>query len=84
MSGFIYRGGALYAEDVSVADLAETVETPFYCYSTQMLRTSYTDFARAFAGLDATIIALACAAMILGCLVMTMPRFVPAPHPGKD
>ena len=36
------------------------------------------------AGLDATIIALACAAMILGCLVMTMPRFVPAPHPGKD
>ncbi len=55
MSGFIYRGGALYAEDVSVADLAETVETPFYCYSTQMLRTSYTDFARAFAGLDATI-----------------------------
>ena len=55
MSGFIYRGGALYAEDVSVADLAETVETPFYCYSAQMLRTSYTDFARAFAGLDATI-----------------------------
>jgi fucose permease len=36
------------------------------------------------AGLDATIIALACAAMILGCLVMTMPRFVPAPHPGED
>ena len=55
MSSFVYRDGALYAEDVSVADLAETVETPFYCYSTQMLRTSYTDFARAFAGLDATI-----------------------------
>ena len=37
-----------------------------------------------FVGLDATIIALACAAMILSCLVMTMPRFVPAPHPGED
>ena len=37
-----------------------------------------------FAGLDATIITLAGAAMILGCLVMTMPRFVPSPQPDQD
>ena len=37
-----------------------------------------------FAGLDATIITLAGAAMILGCLVMTMPRFVPPPQPDQD
>jgi|GEM_PF-741690 len=37
-----------------------------------------------FAGLNATIITLAGAAMILGCLVMTMPRFVPPPQPDQD
>ena len=55
MSGFVYRSGALYAEDVSVMDLAETVGTPFYCYSARTLRTAYTDFASAFHGLDATV-----------------------------
>lgn len=55
MSGFAYRGGALFAEDVAVTDLAETVGTPFYCYSADMLRCNYTDFAGAFAGLDATV-----------------------------
>ena len=55
MSGFAYRGRALYAEDVAVTDLAEKVGTPFYCYSADMLRTAYTEFAGAFAGLDATV-----------------------------
>jgi diaminopimelate decarboxylase len=55
MSGFAYRGGALFAEDVAVTDLAETVGTPFYCYSADMLRRNYTDFAGAFTGLDATV-----------------------------
>jgi len=55
MNGFAYRGGALFAEDVAVTDLAETVGTPFYCYSADMLRRNYTDFAGAFTGLDATV-----------------------------
>ena len=55
MSGFAYRGGALFAEDVAVTDLAEAVGTPFYCYSADILRCNYTDFAGAFAGLDATV-----------------------------
>ena len=55
MSGFAYRGGALFAEDVAVTDLAGTVGTPFYCYSADMLRRNYTEFAGAFAGLDAMV-----------------------------
>jgi diaminopimelate decarboxylase len=55
MSGFAYRGGALFAEDVAVTDLAENVGTPFYCYSADMLRRNYTEFAGAFAGLDAMV-----------------------------
>lgn len=55
MSGFAYRGGALFAEDVAVADLAANVGTPFYCYSADMLRRNYTEFAGAFAGLDAMV-----------------------------
>lgn len=55
MSGFAYRGGALFAEDVAVTDLANAVGTPFYCYSADGLRRNYTDFAGAFAGLDATV-----------------------------
>lgn len=33
MDHFQYRDGALYAEDVAVADIAKAVGTPFYCYS---------------------------------------------------
>lgn len=55
MSGFAYRGGALYAEDVAVTDLAEAVGTPFYCYSADGLRRNYSDFASAFTGMDATV-----------------------------
>ncbi|MFN3661159.1 diaminopimelate decarboxylase [Yoonia sp.] len=37
MDHFIYRNGALYAEDVAVADIAAAVGTPFYVYSTATL-----------------------------------------------
>jgi diaminopimelate decarboxylase len=33
---FEYRDGILFAEDVSVIDIAKAVGTPFYCYSTAM------------------------------------------------
>lgn len=55
MSGFAYRGGALFAEDVAVTDLADAVGTPFYCYSADRLRQNYSEFAGAFAGLDTTV-----------------------------
>ena len=43
MDHFNYRNGQLYAEDVSVAEIAESVGTPFYVYSTATLvPVSYT------------------------------------------
>ncbi len=55
MTGFAYRGGAMFAEDVAVTTIAEDVGTPFYCYSAAMLRRNYTDYAQAFSGLDALV-----------------------------
>ncbi|MBV0913232.1 diaminopimelate decarboxylase [Anianabacter salinae] len=37
MDHFLYRDGALYAEDVAVAEIAAAVGTPFYVYSTATL-----------------------------------------------
>ena len=37
MDHFNYRNGQLHAEDVSVAEIAESVGTPFYVYSTATL-----------------------------------------------
>ena len=48
MDHFTYRDGALYAEDVAIAEMAEAVGTPFYCYSTATL-------ARHFNVLDAAL-----------------------------
>jgi len=45
---FEYRGGALHAEDVPVAAIAEAVGTPFYCYSTATLERHYRVFEAAF------------------------------------
>jgi diaminopimelate decarboxylase len=41
---FVYRGGALYAEDVAIADIAATVGTPFYVYSTATLKRHFSLF----------------------------------------
>ena len=55
MHHFIYRQGTLHAEGVSLADLATSVGTPFYCYSTATLRRHIRVFADAFAGDDALV-----------------------------
>jgi diaminopimelate decarboxylase len=55
MDHFNYQGGALGAEDVPLARIAEAVGTPFYCYSTATLERHYRVFEEALAGLDATI-----------------------------
>jgi diaminopimelate decarboxylase len=41
---FLYRDGALFAEDVPVADIAAAVGTPFYVYSTATLKRHFTLF----------------------------------------
>ncbi|HKA79332.1 MAG TPA: diaminopimelate decarboxylase [Xanthobacteraceae bacterium] len=55
MHHFAYRNGVLHAEAVNLAELAQTVGTPFYCYSTATLRRHYEVFAGAFADVDALI-----------------------------
>jgi diaminopimelate decarboxylase len=55
MHHFHYHSGVLHAEDVSLAQIAADVGTPFYVYSTATLERHYRVLAEAFAGLDATI-----------------------------
>lgn len=55
MDHFNYKSGLLSAEDVSLADLADQVGTPFYCYSRATLERHFRVFDEALAGLDHTI-----------------------------
>src|SRR5579872_2169867 len=50
MNHFDYRNGVLHAEAVSLEHLAQSVGTPFYCYSTATLERHYRVFSEAFAG----------------------------------
>ena len=58
MDYFTYRDGALYAEEVALAEIAAAVGTPFYCYSTATLERHFQvlDAALAEAGLDDRLI----------------------------
>ncbi len=49
---FLYRDGALFAEDVPIAEIARQVGTPFYVYSTATLLRHYQLFDEALEGLD--------------------------------
>ncbi len=55
MPFFHYRNGTLCAEEVSLAGLADSLGTPFYCYSSAALEGAYGSFAAALQGLPATI-----------------------------
>lgn len=52
MHHFDYRGGILHAEGVSLAQIANEVGTPFYCYSSATLERHFKVFDQAFDGLD--------------------------------
>lgn len=58
MDHFTYKDGALYAEDVAIAEIAEAVGTPFYCYSSATLTRHFTamDEALVAAGLEQRLI----------------------------
>ncbi len=51
MDHFLYRDGVLHAEDVSISEIAASVGTPFYVYSTATLQRHYTVFDDALAGM---------------------------------
>ncbi|MDA1154698.1 MAG: diaminopimelate decarboxylase [Proteobacteria bacterium] len=52
MDHFLYRDGALYAEDVAIADIAAAVGTPFYVYSTATLTRHFQLFDEALGFAD--------------------------------
>ncbi len=52
MDHFLYRDGTLFAEDVRVSEIAATVGTPFYVYSTATLLRHFQAFDEALAGMD--------------------------------
>ncbi|MEM9332418.1 MAG: diaminopimelate decarboxylase [Pseudomonadota bacterium] len=55
MNHFHYMNGMLHAEDVPIADIAEQVGTPFYCYSTATLERHYNVFSEAFSDITAKV-----------------------------
>lgn len=55
MHHFQYRQGTLFAEDVSVAEIAEAVGTPFYVYSSATLERHYRVFKDALKGIDSLV-----------------------------
>jgi len=52
MDHFLYKDGALHAEDVAIAEIAAAVGTPFYVYSSATLTRHYQLFQEALSGLD--------------------------------
>ena len=58
MDHFLYRDGALHAEDIAIAEIAQAVGTPFYCYSTATLERHFSvlDQSLADAGLEDRLI----------------------------
>ncbi|MCG7520200.1 diaminopimelate decarboxylase [Ruegeria sp. Ofav3-42] len=52
MDHFLYRDGALYAEDVPISEIAAAVGTPFYVYSTATLLRHFQLFDDALEGTD--------------------------------
>jgi diaminopimelate decarboxylase len=55
MHHFDYRNGVLYAEGVSLPELADKVGTPFYCYSSATIRRHFEVFAGAFVDQEALV-----------------------------
>ena len=55
MSGFLYLGGVLHADSVAVPDIATAVGTPFYCYSSTVMRARYDAYAKALRDCGATV-----------------------------
>lgn len=52
MNYFEYKNDQLYAEDASIAELADRFGTPFYVYSARTLKRHFRVFDEAFAGTD--------------------------------
>jgi diaminopimelate decarboxylase len=55
MDHFTHKDGQLFAEDVAIKDIASSIGTPFYCYSTATLKRHYNVIADIFKDINSTI-----------------------------
>jgi diaminopimelate decarboxylase len=55
MHHFHYQDGVLHAESVALPELAQSIETPFYCYSAATIRRHYTVFSQALSDMNAMV-----------------------------
>jgi diaminopimelate decarboxylase len=74
MDNFQLRDGALHAEDVPLAAIAEAVGTPVYVYSTATLARHVAVFREALSGIDNPLIAFAVKANPNGAVIATLAR----------
>ena len=74
MDHFTYKNGALYAEDVALAAIADAVGTPVYVYSRATLERHVAAFRDGLAGLDDPLIAYSVKANSNGALLRVLAR----------
>ncbi|MDC0988985.1 diaminopimelate decarboxylase [Rhodospirillales bacterium] len=55
MDHFLYKNGLLHAENVSITEICEAIDTPFYCYSVATIERHFRVLEAALKGLKATI-----------------------------
>ena len=55
MTPFQYKNGVLHADDVSLANIADAVGTPFYCYSETAIVGQFDAYVSAFADQDVRV-----------------------------
>lgn len=55
MRHFDYKNGEMFAEDVALREIADTVGTPVYVYSTATFERHYRVFSEAFAGTETLV-----------------------------
>ncbi len=54
-SYFPHKNNEMFVENVAISDIAKQVKTPFYCYSTSAIETSFKDYQHAFSEQEALI-----------------------------
>jgi len=52
---FPHKNNEMFVEDIAIHDIAKTVQTPFYCYSSKAITQSFQDYQHAFSSQNALI-----------------------------
>jgi len=55
VSYFPHKNNEMFVEDIAIANIAQQVQTPFYCYSSSAIEASFQDYENAFSEQDALI-----------------------------